>query len=113
MAIPGNLNKLFKQINDELESLEQELSEATGLIRERIVLFPENIISIQIFANLSSYSVFIQNTKRRIQDTLRYIHDNEKISNQYIQEAGEDLSEQLGRVLEAKIVIVTIKNRLR
>jgi hypothetical protein len=34
------------------------------------------------------------------------------ISIQDIDEAGEDLSEQLGRILEAKIVVSNIKKRL-
>jgi peptidoglycan hydrolase CwlO-like protein len=46
MDVPANLKKLAKQVNDEIKNLEQELSEATELIRERIVLFPGNIVSI-------------------------------------------------------------------
>jgi HD-GYP domain-containing protein (c-di-GMP phosphodiesterase class II) len=108
-----NLNKLAKQVNDEIKCLEQELFEATALIRERIVLFPDNIVLIQIFASLASFDLFTQNTKRRIQETLQYIAANDKLSDQDIQEVGEDLSEKLGQILEAKTVIATIKNRLR
>jgi HD-GYP domain-containing protein (c-di-GMP phosphodiesterase class II) len=113
MDVPANLKKLAKQVNDEIKNLEQELSEATELIRERIVLFPGNIVSIQIFASLASYDLFTQNTKRRIQETLQYIAANDKLSDQDIQEVGEDLSEKLGQILEAKTVVVMISNRLR
>jgi hypothetical protein len=34
------------------------------------------------------------------------------LSDDELQEAGEDLSEQLGRVLEAKIIVNNIKERL-
>jgi HD-GYP domain-containing protein (c-di-GMP phosphodiesterase class II) len=113
MDVPANLKKLAKQVNDEIKNLEQELSEATELIRERIVLFPGNIVLIQIFASLASYDLFTQNTKRRIQETLQYIAANDKLSDQDIQEVGEDLSEKLGQILEAKTVVVMINNRLR
>ncbi len=113
MDVPANFNKLAIQVNDEIKNLEQELSEATELIRERIVLFPGNIVSIQVFASLTNYDLFTQTTKRRIQETLQYIAANDKLSDQDIQEAGEELSEKLGQLLEAKTVVVTIKNRLR
>jgi hypothetical protein len=113
MTVPSNLNALVIQINAEINVLEQELSKAIELIRERVTLFPGNIVSIQIFANLTNYDLFAQNTKKRVQDIIQYIDDSKDISNQDIQELGEDLSEQLGRILEAKTVIVTIKNRLR
>lgn len=113
MDVPANFNKLAIQVNDEIKNLEQELSEATELIRERIVLFPGNIVSIQVFASLTNYDLFTQTTKRRIQETLQYIAANDKLSDQDIQEAGEELSEKLGQLSEAKTVVVTIKNRLR
>ncbi len=34
------------------------------------------------------------------------------MTNEQIQEAGETLSELLGRVLEAKVIVSRIKNRL-
>lgn len=44
--------------------------------------------------------------------TFRHFSLNENISAENVREFGEDLSEQLGRIIEAKIVVNTIKNRL-
>jgi hypothetical protein len=112
MTVPSSFNGLVEQINNELNALDYELSQAIKLIRRRITLFPDKIISIQLFAILNNYSLFSENTRRRIQETLQYLSTDKKISEKNIQEAGEDLSEQLGRILEAKIVVSNIKARL-
>ena len=74
-------------------------------------MFLENIILIQLFATLNNYILFAENTRRRISEIERYL-SNESMSDDELQEAGEDLSEQLGRVLEAKIIVNNIKERL-
>ncbi len=109
MTLPSNFNTLIEQINNELNNLDRELSQSIELVRERITLFPDNIISIQLFTTLNNYALFAKNTRKRIQETLQYIAIDEIQSDQDIQEAGEDLSEQLGRLLEAKIVVSNIK----
>jgi hypothetical protein len=112
MNLPSNFNTLVEQLNNELNNFDLELLRAMELIRERMTLFPDNIVSIQLFAILSNYGLFAENTRRRIQETLHYLSTGENLSEQTIQEAGEDLSEQLGRLLEAKIVIGNIRIRL-
>jgi hypothetical protein len=113
MNLPPNFNVLVEQIDREIDNLDTELSEAIQLVRARITLFPNNVSSIQLFALLNNYALFSDNTRRRIQETIRYLTTtNEPLSSQDIEEAGEDLSEQLGRILEAKIVISNIKKRL-
>jgi hypothetical protein len=82
------------------------------LIRERMKLSPDDIISIAIFAILNNYLLFADNTRRRMQATVQYITMEDELSYEDIQEAGEDFSEQLGRVLEAKIVVNGIRIRL-
>lgn len=55
--------------------------------------------------------LFVEITKRRIEyDRLLLASDN--ITERQIQESGEDLSEQLGRVLDTKIAVSRVKNRL-
>ncbi|MEM7593707.1 MAG: hypothetical protein AAF383_19715 [Cyanobacteria bacterium P01_A01_bin.83] len=66
---------------------------------------------IQLFATLNNYILFADNTRRRISEIERYLN-KEELSDDELQEAGEDLSEQLGRVLEAKIIVNNIKERL-
>ncbi len=112
MNLPPNFNILVEQIDCEIDNLDTELSQAIQLVRIRITLFPNNVISIQLFALLTNYTLFSENTRRRIQETIRYLATAETISMQDIAEAGEDLSEQLGRILEAKIVVSNIKKRL-
>ena len=111
MTFPSNINALIKRLNYEIDNLEHELSQSISLIRSRINLFPENIILIQLFATLNNYILFAENTKRRISEIEQFL-SNEDLSDDELQEAGEDLSEQLGRVLEAKIIVNNIKERL-
>jgi hypothetical protein len=112
MTLPSSLNTLLEQLNTELNILQDDLAKATRLTRARMSLFPENIASIQLFAVLSNYDLFLENTRRRIQETLQYLTEKDSLSETEIHEAGEDLSEQLGRILEAKIVISNIRTRL-
>ncbi len=111
MTLPSNISALIEQINHEINNLEHELSQSIELIRYRINLFPENIILIQLFATLNNYILFAENTRRRISEIERYLN-KEDLSDDELQEAGEDLSEQLGIVLEAKIIVNNIKKRL-
>ena len=111
MTLPSNINALIKQLNHELNNLEHELSQSIELIRSRINLFPGNLILIQLFATFNNYILFTENTRRRISEIERYL-SKEDLSDDELQESGEDLSEQLGRVLEAKIIVNNIKKRL-
>ena len=111
MTFSSNTNALIKRLNHEINNLEHELSQSIRLIRSRINLFPKNIILIQLFATLNNYILFVENTRRRISEIERYL-SKEDLSDDELQEAGEDLSEQLGRVLEAKIIVNNIKERL-
>ena len=111
MTLSSELDALIKQLNYELDNLEGELSKSIELIRSRINLFPENIILIQLFATLNNYALFAENTRRRIQETAQYL-SSKSLSDEDLLEAGEDLSEQLGRILEAKIIVNSIKRRL-
>ena len=111
MTLPSTIDALIERLNQELENLELELSQSIELIRTKINLFPENLILIQLFATLNNYILFAENTRRRIEEIKRYF-SKEDLSDNELQEAGEDLSEQLGRVLEAKIIVNNIKERL-
>ena len=66
---------------------------------------------IQLFATLNNYALFAENTRRRIQETAQYL-SSKSLSDEDLLEAGEDLSEQLGRILEAKIIVNSITRRL-
>jgi hypothetical protein len=112
MALPSNFNDLVHKIDIELDELNSVLTQSIRIVRERINLFPENIILMQLYSSLNNYALFAQNTQRRAQEAIQYLSVNENISEEDIREFGEDLSEQLGRIIEAKIVVSTIRNRL-
>ena len=113
MALSDNLNALIEQLNNELKALDRELSETIELIRERINRFPENLlILIQLFATINNYVLFAKNTRRRLKETFQYLTSDADLPERDLQEAGKDLSEQLGRILEAKIIVNQIKRRL-
>ena len=111
MTLPSNINGLIERLNHELRNLDRELFQSMELIRSRINLFPENLILIQLFATFNNYILFAENTRRRINEIERYL-SKKNLSDDELQEAGEDLSEQLGRILEAKIIVNNIKERL-
>ena len=111
MSIPPELTALVEQLNQELNQIEQEITEGLNLVRLRLDRFPNNLILIQIFASFNNYRLLVENTRRRIDITVDSLRPNDP-TNEEIQEAGEDLAEQLGRVLEAKIVVNSLKNRL-
>lgn len=112
MTLPSKLDKLVERLSNELNNLNLELYQSIEIVREKIILFPDNIILIQLFSTLNNYAMFAENTKRQIQETIQYLAVKEIPSKEDIQEAGEDLSEQLGRILEAKVVVSNIKIRL-
>ncbi len=112
MALPSNFNDLVRQIGIEMDELNSVLTQSIRIVRERINLFPENIVLMQLYSTLNNYALFAQNTQRRTQEAMQYLAATENISEENIREFGEDLSEQLGRIIEAKIVVNSIKNRL-
>ena len=107
-----NIQILAAQVNRELEDLDGKLSLAIEMIRERLNLFGENETSLNLFAVVNNYVLFSQNTKVRIKETLKDFPTDSAPSAEAIQEVGEDLSELLGRVKEANIVIDRIIERL-
>ncbi|WP_310482210.1 hypothetical protein [Chamaesiphon sp. VAR_48_metabat_403] len=93
MTLPPNFNILVEQINREMNNFDNELSQAIQLVRVRITLFPDNIISIQLFALLNNYTLFLDNTRRKIKETIQYVTTDDVLSSSDIQAGGEDLSE--------------------
>lgn len=73
--------------------------------------FPDNVTLIGLFATLSNALLFVENSRRRIQITVDSILP-ENVRSQVIQEAGEDLAELLGRVLDTKMLVNTVMTRL-
>lgn len=112
MPIPPKIRQLSHQINQELEKIEQDATE--GLNRTKLYLsqFPDNTLLLQFFAAFSNMLLFVEIYRRRVQTTLEQL-DIANIPLEIIQETGEDLGMILGQVLEARINVKTLKNRLK
>ncbi|MCL1467189.1 hypothetical protein [Argonema galeatum] len=111
MTIPSELNALIERLNQELDIIEREATAGLNLVRVRLERFPNNFLLIQMFASFNTALFFVATQRRqieaRIEDLSRKVTTNEQI-----QEAGEDLAIELGRVLETKIMVKGIKARL-
>lgn len=111
MEIPPPLRALIDQALVELDQIEQQASSSMQIINPLLSMFPENERLISFFATLTSFLFFTQTTRRQIQrlaDLLRQA----PTSPAQVQEAGEDLSELMGRILEAKIRLDLINKAL-
>jgi hypothetical protein len=112
MPIPSEINALIEHLNQELDIIEREATAGLNLARVSQERFPNNATLIQMFAFLNN-AVFYVNTERGL---IRAIVDNllvqEVSTDEEIREAGEDLGNKLGRVLETKILVNSVKSRL-
>ena len=111
MPIPQQIHVLIERLNQELNQIEQEATEGLNLTRNQLQRYPDRSALIQIFARFGNYLVFVEVSRRRIEYS-QVILGSEVVTDEQIQEAGEMLSELLGRILEAKIVVSSIKTRL-
>ncbi|MGA9377324.1 MAG: hypothetical protein WBV73_00860 [Phormidium sp.] len=111
MPIPSELNNLIERLNQELDIIEREATAGLNLVRVKLERFPNNFLFIQMFASFNTALFFVDTQRKqieaRIEDLSRKVSTNEQI-----QEAGEDLAIELGRVLESKIIVKGIKARL-
>jgi hypothetical protein len=112
MSIPPEIQALVDRLNQELEEIEQEVIEGLNLIRPILTSFPNNVILTRFFASLNNTLLFVEISKRRIQITVNRIVSSGTTDNDIL-EVGEDLGMELGRVIEAKISVRQIVERLR
>jgi hypothetical protein len=112
MAIPSEIQALIAQLNQELDETEQEAADGLKLIRPLLSRFPDNVILTQFFAAFNNSLLFVEISRRRIRATIERVSLGD-VTTEEIHEAGEDLATELGRVLEAKIGIRQIINRLQ
>ena len=112
MSIPKEIQALLTQLHQQLDQIEQEATEGINLATLLLDRFPNNLRLIQLFANLNNSLLFRDNIIRRIQLTSQSI-SSPNVSEETIQEAGEDLAELLGRVIETKILVSNVLVILR
>jgi len=112
MSIPSEIIALIERLNQELDRIESDATEGANLARAILTLFPDNFIVIRLFAFLNASLIFVETSRRHIRVRLEDISASEVTTDESIQEAGEDLAIELGRVLETKIAVISIKTRL-
>jgi len=112
MQIPPEINAIIERLNQELNQFEQEATEGLNLARAILERFPNNAKLIQFFAYLNSARLFVDTDRKRIQSIAKNFSETDVITDEEIQETGEILATELGRVLEAKIAVIEIRTRL-
>ncbi|PSB01609.1 restriction endonuclease subunit S [Merismopedia glauca] len=112
MNIPPDITDLIKRLNQELEETEREVSEGINLVRLPLSRFPENTLLVQFFAYLNNIIFLVGNYRQRIRATLDLLLEVE-VEQEKAREAIEELATMLGVVLETKIQVENIVNRLR
>lgn len=112
MPIPSEINALIERLNQELTQIEQEATEGLTLARVSLERFADNATLIQMFAFLNNTIFYVDTERRRIQTIVENLSATEVTTDEQIQEAGEDLGNKLGRSLETKIFVSSVKSRL-
>ena len=104
MTISPEIQILVDRLNQELNQIEQQAREGLDIARRLLDRFPDNVRLIGLTATLANSLFFVDNFRTRIQTTLEQISATDT-SPEAIQEAGEDLSEFLGRIFESKMLV--------
>jgi hypothetical protein len=112
MTIPSNINSIVESLNRELDEIEQIATTDQSIARLILDKFPNNARLIQFFATFSNALLFAEVEKRRIQSIIENISSLNIITEETIQEVGQDLSLEMGKVLETKSLIINLKKRL-
>jgi GTP1/Obg family GTP-binding protein len=112
MQIPSKIRVLVEQLNEELNFVEQVTGIAIDLTRPLLRRFPDNETFVQFFAYLHSTLLLVETDRRQIQRIVEGLSELDKITEDVVQDAGETLATELGRIIEAKLVVSQIKSRL-
>jgi hypothetical protein len=112
MAIPAQIFALIESIEQNLAQIELEATEGLNLSRAILDRFPNNARLIQFFASFSSAILFVEMQNRRIKAIIENFSKADVVTEEEIKEVGEDLSGELGKVIETKLLINNLKQRL-
>ncbi|MCC3448251.1 MAG: hypothetical protein JGK04_12445 [Microcoleus sp. PH2017_39_LGB_O_B] len=112
MSTPSEITVIVERIKQELTQIEQEAGEGLNICRAILESFPNNFTVIQLSGFLNTCIFFANTSKTQIQERIEYLSAVEVLTNDRIEEVGEDLAMELGRVLETKIRVSSVKARL-
>jgi hypothetical protein len=111
MSIPSEIQIIIDRLNEELVQIEQEATQGMNLLRPLLELFPNNDIIVSFFASLNNSLFLVEIYKRRL-DAIVELLLPENVTEEIVQNAGEELGDLLGRALESKIGLGQIIERL-
>lgn len=111
MSIPSEIIAIIERLNQEFNQTEREITDALNIVRRNLSFFPNNVIMTQYFAYLNTVLFSVETYKRQVQAIVEIISATD-VPTEVIQEAGEDLGNLLGRVIESKIAVRRIISRL-
>lgn len=111
MSIPPEIQALVEQLNQALNQTEQDAKEGLKIVRLMLSLFPNNVTLTQYFASFSSVLLFVETYRAKVQTTVEHLSVVDVTAEEF-QEAGEELANLWGRILEVKINVSKLKNRL-
>ena len=112
MSIPSEIATIVGQLNLEFLEIEREATECLNLVRRNLSLFPNNIVLTQLFAYLNTVLFSVETQRAQVRSLIEIL-DAPDVSSTVIIEAGEDLGTLLGRVIETKIAVRKIAERLK
>jgi hypothetical protein len=104
MTIPPSILEIITTLNQEINQIEKETTRGLEIIRGLLPIFSDNLVLIQLLSTLNNSLLFLDNARRRIQITVDSISPP-NVKSEVTQEAGEDLGELLGRVVETKMLV--------
>jgi hypothetical protein len=104
MTVPPDILSLIEQLTQELDRIEQQANKGLAIASQLLEPFPDNARLISLSANVRNGLFFVDSFRNRIKSIIQKISGN-NISIKAIQEAGEELSEIWGRILECKMSV--------
>jgi|LakMenEpi03Aug12_release.lakeMendotaPanAssembly.Ray.scaffolds.fasta_scaffold460123_3 hypothetical protein len=111
MSIPDLIQALIQNLDQNLNEAEQKAYQVVNLVRPLLSRFPENLMLMRHFSYFNNVILFIDIARNKTQFVIDYF-SIEDLTEEAIQEIGEDLGELLGRIIEAKIGIENILKTL-
>lgn len=104
MTIPPEIISLVEQLNQELDSIDEQANEGLVIASQLLERFPNNARLIGLSVNVGNGLFFVYSFRNRIRGIIERISGTTASSNA-IRQAGEELSEIRGRILECKITV--------
>jgi len=102
MPITPDFAALIDRLNQELAQTEQFSTKGLSLLRELLSRSPDNVILLQYYAFLNATQLFVENSIRQMQAGVELVSSTD-VSNEEIQNIGEELGTILGQTLEVRL----------